>query len=134
VHDGAGTDIVSVSRVGALIDARGSAFLERWFTPQEIDYCTAKAVPSRHFAARLAAKEAVVKALPLPWDGPLPWRSIEIVAGERGAPSVRLSGRVREDAARAGVGHIAISLSHSDEYATAIALTSRTGGGADVSL
>jgi holo-[acyl-carrier protein] synthase len=122
MSDGAGTDIVSVARIAALIEARGSTYLDRWFTPDEIDYCSRMAVPSRHFAARIAAKEAVVKALPLPWDGPLAWRSIEIVSGERGGPSVRLSGAVGEAAEEAGVRNILVSLAHCDEYATAVAL------------
>jgi holo-[acyl-carrier protein] synthase len=124
-----GTDIVSVSRIAALVDERGSAFLERWFTQAEIDYCTGMAEPSRHLAARIAAKEAVSKALPVPWDGPLPWRSIEIVVGPRGAPSVELSGALRDAAAEVGVHGIKVSLSHCDEYATAVALATWTAGG-----
>jgi len=128
-----GTDVVSVARIAALVDARGSAFLDRWFTPAEIDYCTAKAVPSRHLAARVAAKEAVSKALPVAWDGPLPWRSIEIVPGPRGAPTVALAGALQEAADRAGVREVKVSLSHSDEYATAVALArwSDPDGGPD---
>jgi phosphopantetheine--protein transferase-like protein len=122
--DGAGTDIVSVARIAALIEARGATYLDRWFTPAEIEYCARMAVPSRHFAARIAAKEAVVKALPLAWDGPLPWRSIEIVIGERGAPSVRLAGAVGEAAEAAAVRKILVSLAHCDEYATAVAFAS----------
>jgi holo-[acyl-carrier protein] synthase len=122
VCDGVGTDIVAVSRIAALIRDRGAVFLERWFTPVEIEYCTAKAVPSRHFAARFAAKEAVVKALPLAWEGPLPWRSVEIVNEAGGRPVVRLSGRVLAAAQRAGVDAVRISMSHCDEYATAIAM------------
>jgi holo-[acyl-carrier protein] synthase len=121
-----GTDIVAVSRIAALIRNGGQAFLERWFTAREIDYCSGKAVPSRHFAARLAAKEAVLKALPMPWDGPLPWRSIEILNGPRGAPVVSLSGAIFDAAARAGVGEIKVSLSHCDEYATAVAFVAVT--------
>jgi len=102
VRAGVGTDIVAVPRIAALMRARGAAFLERWFTAREIDYCSRKAVPSRHFAARFAAKEAVVKALPVAWDGPLPWRSIEIVTDARGAPSVVLSGAILDAATRAG--------------------------------
>lgn len=119
---GVGTDIIAVARISALIQARGTVFLQRWFTAGEIGYCAGKAVPSRHFAARFAAKEAVVKALPLAWDGPLPWRSIEIITDDHGAPSVRLYGAFRHAAANAGVGDITISLSHCDEYAAAIAL------------
>jgi len=83
-------------------------------------------VPSRHFAARFAAKEAVIKALPVAWDGPLPWRYIEITNDPRGVPSVSLSGAILDVATRAGVGEIRVSLSHCDEYATAIALVAVT--------
>lgn len=123
---GVGTDIVAVGRIAALMHDSGMTFLERWFTPREIDYCISKAVPSRHFAARFAAKEAVVKALPVAWDGPLPWRYIEITNDPRGVPSVSLSGAILDAAAKAGVGKITVSLSHCDEYATAIALVAVT--------
>jgi holo-[acyl-carrier protein] synthase len=126
--DGVGTDIVSVARIAALMHEAGSAFLQRWFTPLEIAYCTEKAVASRHFAARLAAKEAVVKALPFGWEGPLPWRSIEILNEVSGAPVVRLSGALLSAAKRAGVGGVRVSLSHCDEYATAVALVTMGAG------
>ena len=126
MHGGVGTDIVAVGRIAALMRDRGAAFLERSFTAGEIEYCSGKAVPSRHFAARFAAKEAVAKALPVAWDRPLPWRSIEIVNDPRGVPSVRLSGAILDAATRAGVGEIRVSLSHCDEYATAIALVAVT--------
>jgi holo-[acyl-carrier protein] synthase len=119
---GVGTDIVAVARIAALMRDRGMAFLERWFTAREIGYCSCKAVASRHFAARFAAKEAVAKALAMPWDGPLPWRSIEIVNDPRGAPSVSLSGALADAATRAGLGEIKVSLSHCDEYAVAFAV------------
>jgi holo-[acyl-carrier protein] synthase len=121
-----GTDIVAVSRIAALMQDHGVAFLKRWFTAREIDYCSGKAVPSRHFAARFAAKEAVVKALPVAWDGPPSWRSIEIAIDSCGVPSVRLSGAILDAATRAGVGEISVSLSHCDEYAIAIALVTIT--------
>jgi holo-[acyl-carrier protein] synthase len=126
VYSGVGTDIVAVPRIAALIKARGRVFLQRWFTAREIGYCSGKAVPPRHFAARFAAKEAVVKALPVAWDGPLPWRSIEIVNDSQGAPSVSLSGAILDAATKAGVGGISVSLSHCDQYATAIALAAVT--------
>jgi holo-[acyl-carrier protein] synthase len=124
---GLGTDIVAVARIAALMRDRGMAFLERWFTAREIDYCSSKAVPSRHFAARFAAKEAVAKALPMTWDGPLPWRSIEIINDPRGAPTVSLSGTLGDAATKAGVGEIKVSLSHCDEYAIACAVVGVRG-------
>jgi holo-[acyl-carrier protein] synthase len=134
---GVGTDIVEVGRIEALVRTRGATFLERWFTSDEIAYCSGKMVPGRHLAARFAAKEAVVKALPMPWLGPLPWRSIEIVNDSRGAPSVRLSGAFGSAAEQAGMGEIRVSLSHCDQYATAVAVLtaapadSRTDGCGD---
>lgn len=125
--DGVGTDIVAVDRIAALIRDHGAAFLERWFTAREIAYCSGKAVPSRHFAARFAAKEAVVKALPVVWDGPLPWRSVEISNDPGGAPSASLSGALLDVATRAGVGEIRVSVSHCDQYATAFALVADGG-------
>jgi holo-[acyl-carrier protein] synthase len=126
--DAVGTDIVSVERIAALVRQGGAAFLQRWFTPSEIAYCSAKAVPSRHFAARMAAKEAVVKALPFPWTGPLPWQSIEITNDPHGLPGVRLHGELLAAATRNHVGTVRISLSHCDEYATAVAALSLTQG------
>jgi holo-[acyl-carrier protein] synthase len=120
--EGIGTDIVSVPRIEALVRTGGRSFLRRWFTAEEIAYCTSKAVPERHLAARFAAKEAVVKAFPEPWDGPLPWRCIEIVARPRLGPDVRLTGAIAEAGNRAGIRDIRVSLSHCDEYATAVAL------------
>lgn len=121
----AGTDIVSVPRVQRLIEDRGASFLERWFTEEEISYCSSMAQPPLHFAARLAAKEAVVKALRTASDGPVPWRSIEVGRDPSGAPLVRLSGAVLEAADAQGVSEIVVSLSHCQEFATAVAVADR---------
>jgi holo-[acyl-carrier protein] synthase len=134
VPGGIGTDIVAVGRIAALMHDGGTTFLERWFTPREIHYCSGKAAPSRHFAARLAGKEAVVKALHFAWNGPLPWRSIEITNDPHGVPSVSLSGAILDAATKAGVGEITMSLAHCDEYATAIALATVTNARAAVQI
>ncbi len=131
----AGIDIVPVARIDKLIRERGDGFLRRWFTAAEIEYCNRKAVPSRHFAARFAAKEAVAKVVPGTWDGPLPWASIEITHNEFGAPAVQLYGSILAVAATRGIRDIQVSLSHCDEYATAIAIASvRQDGGGDDDL
>jgi len=118
---GAGTDIVSVARMARLVRTGGDRFLQRWFTGAEIAYCTAMARPELHLAARMAAKEAVVKALHGPADGPVPYASIEITRGDDGAPGVVLSGDVLAFARGRGVGPIHVSMSHCDEYAVAVA-------------
>lgn len=119
---GTGTDIVSVGRIGALLQSAGDRFLQRWFTEDEIAYCTSRARPELHLAARMAAKEAVLKTLRPRRDAPLAWRSIEIGRDADGAPSVRLTGAVRALAESRGAGPIHVSLSHCDEYAVAVAV------------
>lgn len=118
---GIGTDIVEVRRIDRLIATGGEHFVDRWFAPHEIAYCRAKSVPSRHFAGRFAAKEAVVKVLPADPGRPLVWRWIEVV-DTGGAPTVRLSGLPRLLAEEAGIGRITLSMSHCQDYATAVAL------------
>ncbi len=118
---GTGIDIIEVSRVKKLM--RGSPrFVERWFSAEEISYCSALAKPHLHFAARLAGKEAVVKALRLVWDGPPNRREISITDDGRGVPHVTLCGAVRQSAEQAGVRVLHISLSHTDAYACASAV------------
>lgn len=117
-----GTDIVAISRVRALIDGGASRFLTRWFTTQEIDYCRSKAHPERHFAARLAAKEAVFKALDIDSGSSVPWSHISILAIPGRAPEVQLTGDIEEHASRRGTYVIRVSLSHCVDYATATAV------------
>jgi holo-[acyl-carrier protein] synthase len=50
------------------------------------------------------------------------WREVEIAG--RPKPSVRLSGRLEQQAARLGVGEIDLSMTHSKELAAAIAFAS----------
>jgi holo-[acyl-carrier protein] synthase len=119
---GTGIDIVEVDRIRALIERRGSRFLERWFAAEEVAYCRSRARPHAHYAARLAAKEAVVKALGPAWDGPVLYRDITVGAGVSGAPRIRLSGRAAEIARAAGVVAFHVSLSHCRQYAIATAI------------
>ena len=114
-----GIDIVSVERVSALIRKSGERFLRRWFSADEIGYCAAKARPGEHFAARLAAKEAAVKALdPGPGEHIL-LQEITVSVGPSGAPRLLLTGRAREIADASGISRFHVSLSHCAQYAVA---------------
>lgn len=119
---GLGTDIIETGRIGAMIEKGGRRFLERWFTPEEIAYCEGKARPELHFAARMAAKEAVAKALRVERDMPVSWRDIAIDRDENGAPRPILSGHPARRARELGVTSVWLSMSHAREYATATAV------------
>jgi holo-[acyl-carrier protein] synthase len=114
VASGVGIDLLEIERLERALERR-PRLAERVFTDAERAYAAARRRPARHLAARFAAKEAVVKALGL--SGGFGLRDIEIVAGE--PPTVCLSGRAAEAAAGAGID---ISLTHSRDYAAAIAM------------
>ncbi len=118
---GVGIDIIEIERVRGVLQRRGRRFVEHVFLPAEVGYCDARRDPARHYAARFAAKEAVVKALAVKRGMTFLWRDIEIARSADGAPSVVLSGRALEMARRRGVTRVLVSLSHSDSHAVATA-------------
>jgi holo-[acyl-carrier protein] synthase len=114
-----GTDLIEIERVRRALE-RYPSFRERCFTEAERAYCDSRPNPPQHYAARFAAKEAVGKALGFGVARAFAWREVEIAG--RPKPSVQLSGRIRAWAERAGAGPIDLSMSHSRELATAVAV------------
>jgi holo-[acyl-carrier protein] synthase len=114
-----GTDLIEIERVRRALE-RYPSFRVRCFTEAERAYCDSRPNPPQHYAARFAAKEAVGKALGFGVARAFAWREVEIAG--RPKPSVRLSGRIRAWAERAGAGTIDLSMSHSRELATAVAV------------
>lgn len=110
-----GVDIIEIPRVRLVFEKYGQRFLDRVFTAGEIAYCRGRA---SNLAARFAAKEAAMKALGTGVRG-VAWKDIEVVRQESGAPSIQLHGRAKNRAEHLGVQEMALSLSHSREYAVA---------------
>ena len=110
-----GIDIIEIARVEKAIAHWGESFLNRIYTELELKLCRKK--PSS-LAARFAGKEAVMKALGTGTKG-ISWREIEILAEPGGKPLVHLYGKAQEKAEGLGFDKLAISLSHSREYAIA---------------
>ena len=120
---GHGVDLVENARIAALVDAHGAAFLERVFTPAERAYAEAgKRRRIERYAARFAAKEAVLKALGTGWRDGIAWRDVEILKMPSGEPRILLGGRCAQVAEELGVADWRASLSHTDLYAMASAI------------
>ena len=93
--------------------------MERVYAPEEIAYCESRGKQAAaSFAARFAAKEAVLKALGTGLRGG-ELTEIIVLNDALGKPSVQLGGYHAELAAKLGVKNIALSMSHS--RATALA-------------
>jgi holo-[acyl-carrier protein] synthase len=120
---GVGLDIVQISRVERLIAAKGDAVYAKLLTAGERAYVTDQPLPAQHLAARIAAKEAVYKALQaLPDSRGVGWQDVEVVRAREGFPSIRLLGVAASLAESVGGLTIHLSLSHSDTTAGAVAL------------
>jgi holo-[acyl-carrier protein] synthase len=114
-----GIDIIEVARIREVL-ARTPRFAERVFTAAERSYCDGRGVvAAQHYAARFAAKEAMLKALQTGWRGGIAWQDVEIASRESGAPYLIFNGLVQElfEKSEATAAHL--SLSHTSEHAVA---------------
>jgi holo-[acyl-carrier protein] synthase len=120
---GIGIDVVDVARVARLLQQHGERALPRLLTDAERDYCLSMAVPARHVAVRLAAKEAAFKAFHSAGArGMLGWLEIEVQRLPHGEPALVLHRRARAFADQLQVSRALVSLSHSDTQGAAVVL------------
>jgi len=116
---GLGVDIAEVNRIEEAISRHGRRFIERVFTPAEIDYCERHRNRFERYAGRFAAKEALMKALGTGWSHGVRWRDIEVTRLPGGRPALMLHGATRERAERMGAHHTSLSITHSGNTALA---------------
>jgi holo-[acyl-carrier protein] synthase len=120
-----GLDVVELPRARALLARHGDRVLRRTLTDQEYQYVTALGDPAPAFAARLAAKEAVYKALQLlPGTRGVGWREVGVRRRHDGLPEVELNGRAAELVAPHRLT-FHLSLSHSRDVAAAVVIIER---------
>ena len=124
-----GIDVIDVARVSSMLESHGQTFIDRCFTTKEQEAANVSSPEMRaqRFAARYAAKEAVLKALGTGLAGGIEWVEIGVVR-EDGPPMVELTGKAAEVAAKIGILEWRLSISH----AGGIAMASVIGiGGCD---
>src|SRR5262249_23342992 len=109
---GIGTEIVECLRVGRMVEQHGEQFLARVYTPAEVQFCQSRRRATEHFAARWAAKEAVLKALGSTWRRGMEWTDIEVRENPGSAPVVELHGAVKELAEGLKLGRVLLTMSH----------------------
>ena len=119
---GHGVDLVDCARFRGRVERFGQRFLDRVFTPTELEYCLGKKREVEHLAGRFAAKEAVLKVLGTGWRNGINWTDVEIRNAPSGQPKVVLVGRCREIAEELGIATVHISISHIETHAIASAI------------
>ena len=123
---GVGIDLVEIVRVERMLDGRGERMLARLFTADEVAYARARARPAMHLAARLAAKEAAFKALSGSEEArSIGWREVEVVPREGHGPTLAFHGRAEVRARQLDIGHVWLSLTHTDNTAGAVVVLER---------
>jgi len=109
---GIGVDIIEIKRIKEAI-IENERFLNKVFTPKEIELASSRRGKYEYLSARFAAKEASIKAL----GRGISWKEVEVLKDKEGRPVFRFYGRAK----RKMKGKEAfLSLSHSREYALAL--------------
>ncbi|MDO5043706.1 MAG: holo-ACP synthase [Coriobacteriia bacterium] len=118
---GVGLDIVPIERIERAMN-RTPGFIDYVFTSAEQKYCNKKALPQVHYAARFAAREAVLKALGCGIFSGIKMKDLEVLLDKNGAPYMEFSGRAKQIMDEKGIVSVQISLSHTSELAIANAV------------
>lgn len=123
---GTGIDIVEIERVQRLKDKWKERFLTRLFTDRELAYASGKRCSAEHLGARIAVKEALIKAFSGKEKKYLGrWKDIEVSNTRSGRPYVNLYGNFQEIKNKFRVEQVVVSTSHTHKYAVASVLLVR---------
>ncbi len=118
-----GVDIVSVRRMEESIKRHGKSFLDKVFTAGEQSYCEKKRNKYENYAARFAAKEAVIKAKG-GGAGRMRFKDIEVKRGKNGKPFISITPQVRREMFIKPKAEFELTMAHEREFAIATVLMS----------
>lgn len=121
---GIGTDIIEVERIAASIKKQ-SGFKEYVFSQNEIAYCEGKTNKYEHYAARLAAKEALGKALGTGWLKGTNINEAEVLNDASGKPYFNFIGETAVIISSINFAATYVSLSHTKTMATAMVVVEK---------
>jgi holo-[acyl-carrier protein] synthase len=118
---GHGVDVVETPRIERLLSEEPDAF-SGWFTSLELEQLAQDVHRGQSVSGRIAAKEAVAKALGTGFSQGVSWQDIRITTNELGAPQVELADGAQAAAHKAGIIRILLSISHGRSLAIASAI------------
>ena len=112
-----GADLVEVERITQTVQRFGPRFLQRIFTPEELQESRSRVT---WLAGRFAAKEACAKALGTGIGAQAAWRDMRVLRQPNGKPELRLSGAAAARAAMLGLTSFDVSIAHTHQFAMAV--------------
>lgn len=122
---GTGIDIVEISRFRKAKKKWGKNFLNKIFTESEIAYSKKRRFQDQHFAARFAAKEAVLKAFGDKLSSIHNWQDIEILNDKSGRPYIRFHRSAKKLKTKEKINNVILSMAHCKGHAVANAILIR---------
>lgn len=121
-----GADLVEVERITQTVQRFGPRFLQRIFTPEELQESRSRMT---WLAGRFAAKEACAKALGTGVGAHAAWRDMRVLRQPNGKPELRLSGDAAARAAMLGLTSFDLSIAHTHQFAMAVVVGLSTAPG-----
>lgn len=122
---GTGIDIVEIGRFRKAKKKWGRNFINKIFTKNEIDYSRKRRFQDQHFAARFAAKEAVLKAFGENLSSIHNWQDIEILNDRSGKPYIRFHKSAKRLKTKEKISNVILSMAHCKGHAIANAILIR---------
>lgn len=114
-----GIDLVDIAHTAQLLADPTDQLLTRCFTAQEQEAVGTGTDRAARLSGRLAAKEAVMKALGTGFSEGVGFLSIEVVTLPSGAPTIVLHGEAQKRAETLGIRSWLISTAHESDMAIA---------------
>lgn len=115
---GIGIDLVKIERVEGLLKEFGKKLEKKLLTMREREVILKKFSEVESLAARIAAKEAVIKALGAKRQ--IPFRDIEVLGSS--SLEVKLKGRAASRLSEVKGKSVFLSISHESDFAVAVAI------------
>jgi len=122
---GSGIDIVGIARFKKAKKKHGTVFLNKIFTKNEIAYSKKRRFQDQHFAARFAAKEAVLKAFGDNISSIHNWQDIEILNDKSGRPFIKFHRSAKRLKTKEKIKDVVLSMAHCKDHAVATAILVR---------
>lgn len=118
---GIGVDIVEIARMSRVLEKTPS-FARKMFTEEEQRYCDQAPRRAAHYAARFAAREAVLKALGTGFAKGVGRKDVSVSRDDHGKPVAVLQGKALQIAQEQEIVEVALSLSLTSDLAVANAM------------
>ena len=122
---GIGTDIVQIERIQKIHARHGERFVKHLLMPLEEAAFRDQPRPERFLAMRLAAKEAIVKAMGTGFAHGMWLRDCGVAANELGKPEIIWSQRGRDRCQQLGIGEGHVTLTDEAGLVVAVAILMR---------